>query len=424
MAKEHPKLLISDKKGRISEVPFFDAAGMEAGHFFSLHPKDLVKLHPDSELFMLPERNAVGYDRKSKQFISLEGSYAVSAFAAPGYTAAYSAAYEGSVKSRPLPLFCYAAIASYKGAFYVPAIRVDREKRQELAGMDIRKLKKNRAIFKKLFPKNRLVRHLERCAFSYGCPAAKNFFLKRYEAPLPTSPFCNARCVGCISYQPERRYPVTQPRITFVPKPEEIAEVALHHIYNVKEPVVSFGQGCEGEPLMVGDVLEKAIKLIRSATTKGMINLNTNASRPEAIRRLFGAGLDSIRVSMNSVQEEYYSAYYLPRGYNFRDVLKSIAIAKKNSGFVSVNYLIMPGFNDWRKEARAFVSFLGKTKVDMVQWRNLNYDPREYFRDLKLFVRREDLIGIKNLISMVKKKYPKLMHGYFNPSKARIRRYI
>ena len=36
--------------------------------------------------------------------------------------------------------------------------------------------------------RNRLFRHLETCALTYGCPAAKNLFLCRYEAPLPTSP--------------------------------------------------------------------------------------------------------------------------------------------------------------------------------------------------------------------------------------------
>ena len=67
----------------------------------------------------------------------------------------------------------------------------------------------------------------------------------------------------------------------YVPKyrvtAEEIAEVALFHIDNVDDPVVSFGQGCEGEPLMVADVLEEAILLIRKETSKGIINLNSNS---------------------------------------------------------------------------------------------------------------------------------------------------
>ncbi|MCK4423827.1 MAG: hypothetical protein KAV18_07145 [Candidatus Omnitrophica bacterium] len=48
----------------------------------------------------------------------------------------------------------------------------------------------------------------------------------------------------------------------------------------MRQPVVSFGQGCEGEPLLVYKTLSQAIKLIRKQTKKGTINLNTNASRP------------------------------------------------------------------------------------------------------------------------------------------------
>jgi MoaA/NifB/PqqE/SkfB family radical SAM enzyme len=288
--------------------------------------------------------------------------------------------------------------------------------------MDMRAVRKNVKEFRKIFPKNRLVRHLERCALCYGCPAAKNFFLKRYECPLPTSPACNARCIGCISYQPKKGCSVTQPRITFVPTAEEVAEVALFHIRNVKDPVVSFGQGCEGEPLMVPDVLEKSVKLIRRSTDKGVINLNTNASKPDVIKRLFDAGMDSIRASVSSVREKYYNTYYVPRGYSFRDVVTSIKYAKKAGGFVSINYLVMPGFTDSRGEKEALFRFLGRTKVDMIQWRNLNYDPAAYFKKLKISVKRKDMIGIGALIKETEREFPRLMKGYFNPSRGRIKR--
>ena len=78
--------------------------------------------------------------------------------------------------------------------------------------------------------------------------------------------------------------------------------------------------------------------MIRKITQKGIINVNTNASRPEKIRCLFKAGINSIRVSINSVREDYYNAYYNPQDYTFKDVLGSIKEAKKNGGFVSINY--------------------------------------------------------------------------------------
>ena len=431
MKKETPKLLIADKKGEIYDVPFLEATGMKGGEHFRLASYDLVELHPDSELFVLPGRNPIGYDPSLGKYVELERNplvhekekcSPVAAFLAPGYTSTYSASCLQKAKTRQLPLFSYSAVAFHKGRFYSAGILVDREKRQELKGMDMRLVRKNVKKFRKLFPGNRFVRHLEGCALCYGCPAAKNFFLQRYECPLPTSPTCNARCMGCISYQPEKGCSVTQPRIKFVPAPEEVAEAAIFHIRNVKDPVVSFGQGCEGEPLMVKGILERSIKLIRKATSKGIINLNTNASKPEVIQWLFDAGLDSIRVSMNSFQEPFYTTYYKPRGYGFKDVITSVKYAKKSGKFASINYLVMPGFTDWTKEVKAFLCFLEKTGANMIQWRNLNYDPLAYFNKLKVFPRKEDMIGVRELMGKVKKEFPNVMHGYFNPSRARIKR--
>jgi len=428
MKNHHPKLLVADKKGRVYDVPFL-AAGMKGGEYFRLSSRDLIKLPADSELFMLPGRGPVGFDPDKRSFVRLENNplvknkescYAVAAFLAPGYTATYSSAYTEPKKTEKLPLFSYAAAVLYENEFYAAGVRVDREKRQALSGMNIEKVRENVKLFEKIFPKNRLVRHLETCALTYGCPAAKNFFLKRYEGPLPTSPFCNARCLGCISHQPGACCSVSQPRIKFVPTAREIASVALFHIQNVREGIVSFGQGCEGEPLMVGETLEKAIKLIRKKTSKGIINLNTNASKPDMLRRLFRAGLDSIRVSVNSFQEEYYRKYYKPEDYTFKEVARSIKAAKTKGAFVSINYLVMPGFTDSQKEVNAFCKVLDKQKIDMIQWRNLNYDPIAYFKELGIKPGQNNMIGVDALIRKIKKDYPSLMHGYFNPSHRRI----
>src|SRR5206468_362854 len=111
-------------------------------------------------------------------------------------------------------------------------------------------------------------------------PAARNFFLGRWEAPLPSSPSCNSDCVGCLSFQPpEAGFPSTQNRIQFTPTAEEVAGVACGHLENAPRPVVSFGQGCEGDALMNPGLLVSAITAIRARTKRGTINMNTNGSR-------------------------------------------------------------------------------------------------------------------------------------------------
>ncbi|MFA6321209.1 MAG: radical SAM protein [Candidatus Omnitrophota bacterium] len=412
------RLLIADSKGKIFEHPFLEPAGMEAGNFSRLKPEELLKIPAGSQLFRLPDRNPVGYDRVLNRFVIIDDAFAVAAFASAGHTLTYNTAYSEKNTVKPLPLFSYGACASYKGNTYVAAMQVDKDKRHDTTLINIFQVKKNILKFKKLFPKNRLIRHLEICATVYGCPNAQNFFLSRYEAPLPTSPSCNAGCAGCISYQ-ESKISCSQPRIKFVPSKEEIAEIAIFHIAHVKNPIVSFGQGCEGEPLLQAKLIEDSIKIIRRKTGRGTINLNTNGSKPEAVSKLIDAGLDTIRISLNSARENYYSRYYNPRGYLFKDVIRSTKIAKEKNVFTSINYLTMPGFTDSRDEAAELIRLIETSGIGMIQWRNLNFDPMLYFKILKIDdTKNIEPMGIRQEIYHLTKHFPNLRMGYFNPHKA------
>ena len=266
-------------------------------------------------------------------------------------------------------------------------------------------------------PVNRLREHLEKCALQYGCPAGKNFFLGRYEAPLPTAGHCNARCLGCLSLQKNTGIPHSQDRIAFTPTPQEIVQVAMAHITGVKKSIVSFGQGCEGDPLLAAEVIEPAIRLIRSQTQDGTINMNTNGSRPEILGQLFDSGLDSVRISMNSVREKCYNAYFRPRGYRFADVLRSIETALACQKFVAINYLNSPGFTDSPEESEALAGFLHKYPIHMIQWRNLNFDPTQYWKKMNGVANHGEPIGMENLLNQIQTQFPKLKFGYFNPPK-------
>lgn len=424
-----PHLLFARENGKVYPFPGLEAAGMKAGKFFRLDPAGFLKLPDFSELFRLPGRLPVGFDADGKPSAlafdpyspKKEKIYAVAAFIPPGHAVTHSVSYEEEAGAPPLPLFSYAACVFYNDAFYAAAVPVDADARHDERRMDPAGVERGVGAFKRRFPSNRLVPHLAHCATVSGCANAKNFFLGRFEAPVPTSPVCNAQCQGCISFQPaDRGFPSNQNRIQFVPAPEEIAELALYHIGSVDDPIVSFGQGCEGEPTLSGDTIEKAIRLIRAKTLKGSINMNTNASRPKVIERLFAAGLNSIRVSLNSVREPYYSLYYQPRGYGLADLVASIRAAKNGGGFVSLNYLSMPGFTDSEDEAAALERFIADHGVDMIQWRNLNYDPLQYFRDLGLAGADLRPIGMEELMRRLSRRFPRLRMGYFNPKKEAI----
>jgi MoaA/NifB/PqqE/SkfB family radical SAM enzyme len=253
----------------------------------------------------------------------------------------------------------------------------------------------------------------------YGCPAARNFVLGRWECPLPTSPACNSTCLGCISKQPPASsVRASQDRILFIPEAGEIAEIGIFHLKNAPDPVVSFGQGCEGEPLLAGDRIEGAIRRIRMHTDRGVINLNTNGSKPGVVERLCKAGLDSIRVSLNSAQEIFYNRYYKPRDYSFSDIIKTLQIIREHGKWASINYFIFPGFTDSRREMDALFSFINDTGLNMIQTRNLNIDPEWYIREMELTIpstRPEENAGLLHWLAAVKKEFPRIRTGYFNP---------
>jgi molybdenum cofactor biosynthesis enzyme MoaA len=155
--------------------------------------------------------------------------------------------------------------------------------------------------------------------------------------------------------------------------------------------------------------------LIREKTDQGTINLNTNASLPDRVERLCNAGLDSMRVSINSVRKECYTAYFRPKSYCFEDVVDSIKRARAKGRFVAINYLNCPGFTDCRQEKQALMDFIHDTDINMIQWRNLNFDPRNYIRIMEHAAPGGDPTGMANLIKALSQAFPRLIHGYFNP---------
>ncbi len=376
-----------------------------------------------SELMMLPQRRPIVYNIAYKKFEIIEDNpfdpgekiFPVAVFNSPGYVNRHFSAYDDEAIKDMLPLFSYGAVGFGKNNFRSAALLVDKEPRQDLRQMPRKGIVKGVNQMQKKYPGNRLIRHLETCALQYGCPAGKNFFLKRYEAPLPTSTVCNANCLGCISLQTQNNLCACQERISFTPSPEEIAQVCLEHISHVKNAVVSFGQGCEGDPLTAFKAIEPAIKLVRKKTDQGTINLNTNASLPQKVKKLCLAGLDSMRVSLNSVRENCYQAYFRPGSYQFTDVLESIQAAKQQKKFVSINYLNCPGFTDSQKEFAALKEFIETYKIDMIQWRNLNFDPKRYCSLMSNIEDSGKPLGMETIIKELSLLFPDLKHGYFNP---------
>ena len=402
--------LFADKRGEIFDAPGWGAVGQSGDRLVVCHKADMIPLPPGSELMFLPGRTAMGLQGRS--MLSLpQGRQAVAAILPVGYTRLLLPAYETLPGAPALPLFGYTAVAWERDRIWAAAVRSDENAKWDPAKYNGKDLKRRIDTVHKDLPENRLVEHLAHCSLEWHCCTAQNLFYRRWEAGIPTSPVCNANCLGCISLQPAECCPSPQSRIQFSPTVREVAEIAVYHLSTAPEAIISFGQGCEGEPALAAATIAAAIREVRGKTDRGVLNINTNAGYTEGIRQIADAGIDSLRVSLISAREETHQAYYRS-SYSLADVRASIRYAKQKGCHVSVNLLLFPGLNDQPAEIAAWRVFLAETGVDMIQLRNLNIDPERLREAVPFFT--ESGLGIPAMVRTLQEALPRLKFGSFS----------
>ena len=418
---QSPFVLYADQDGNVFEDMSLYACGRSGFYAQAVPAEEWIELPDGGDLYNLPGRKSVGIDVETGEMRICDKGMAVAAFIPPAYTGTYLASFVNEPDAPTLPLFCYTAVGWQNGAFVVPAIRIEQDIRQECQGFDQESVNQGVLELLERYPQNRLVEHLaQNCALTYTCPAARNYFMGRWECPVPTSPACNSNCIGCISFQPEEESIVSShDRLDFKPTAGEIVEFTVDHLTSAPYPIISFGQGCEGEPLLMWETIREAILQIRNFTDKGSININTNGSKPEAVEALCKAGLNSIRVSTNSAREWLYNAYYLPNNYQFQDIIDSLKVVNRYGGWTSINYFVLPGVTDSVEEYEALRTLIRDTELNMIQWRNFSIDPDWYFEKVNM-PEIEESIGVRQMMQLLQDEFPTLKFGYFNPPIERI----
>ena len=379
-----------------------------------LEAADLIPLPDGVTLSMMPDRLAVGLKRSGEQQVLPQSrGWAAAALLPIGYTRTFLPAYEKVPGTDPLPFFGYSAVAGMNGRLYVAAVQTDDPRKWHPRAFDKRTLTRLVRQKQAAYPGNRVVAQHAHCALDYSCPTASNLFFGRWEMAIAVSPGCNARCVGCISKQEEEDLISPQDRLTFIPTVDEIVEVAVPHLEQAEDAIVSFGQGCEGEPLLQYRRIEQAIKAMRARTEKGVININTNASNPRWLQRLYDAGLDTIRASTISGHPETYTAYYRPIGYSFADVKESLKRARDAGVYSSINLLCFPGMIDREREIEALLSLLKETGLRLIQLRNLNIDPEVLLPRMPALESMGKASGMRTMIEILKREVPGVEIGNF-----------
>jgi wyosine [tRNA(Phe)-imidazoG37] synthetase (radical SAM superfamily) len=415
------KLLLAEPSGRVIEHPWLLATTRSDESLAPAlgHP---IPLPEGGRLAHLPGRVPVGADPDSGQLVPLthfehQGRrfvpHAVGAVLPPGYTRTLL---PGEVKQGGpvLPQWAYTAAAWSPRGPVVWALRTERRTHWRSDRFSTPELRPQIETHFARLPDNAVLRQLKTCALVYRCFTSQNTFYGRDEGAIPASVMCNAACVGCISEQPPSGPPASHQRLEHGPTAEEMAAVGIWHLEHATgRTMISFGQGCEGEPLTRWPVIAEAIRRIRARTRRGSINLNTNGSLTRGLGALLDAGLDAVRISLNSAHPELYAAYYQPRHFAWDDVEASVALARRKQAYLALNLLVFPGVTDREGEVEALCRLVRRYRVDQVQTRPLAIDPLQYVELARGTGAGGAALGVPELLRRLQRAQPGLVVGNF-----------
>ena len=416
-----PYMLYADQEGRIYDHPYYRMAGLSGRGPARIGSEDLLLLPEFSKLFYIPGCPPVGLDPETGKYImvpkaetkqGMSPCFGVAAFFEPGIVRTHLPAVDYGSKDYNLPMWAYTAVGFRDDQYWAAGFVIEDNLRWDPRNYDDLDLVPAIEKYRKEVRDGPLVEHLVQCATVNHCFAAKNLFLGRWEGPIPVSQACDASCLGCLSFQPDHLCEESHQRLSFRPSRDEIVDIAVAHLERAPHAIMSFGQGCEGEPLTEYELIAESIREIRERTGAGTINLNTNGSRPDRVRRVAEAGLDSIRISLNSPREEFYRAYYRPKNYHFSDVVESITAAGEMGLYTMVNYLVFPGISDQEAEIDAMLGLVERTRLNFLHLKNLCIDPALYLAAMPEEESRG--VGMKRMADTLKNACPDLQLGYFN----------
>ncbi|HWP98376.1 MAG TPA: radical SAM protein [Syntrophomonadaceae bacterium] len=413
------RTLFANEKGEICDDPMTGMLGRSGNEWVEPSPEEMMPLPGGSTLVLVPGHFPVGIGGNGETcalqadpYQPDQRAWAVAALLPQGFTRTLIPACVGLPDAPELPILGYAAVGLKGEQTYVAAIQSDEHRKWHPIHYNTEGLPQRITAFLKRCADNRIYKQLARCALRYSCFTAQNIFYQRWEGGIPTMPSCNARCLGCISER-HGMSQAPQNRLDFIPDAREISEVAINHLSKARDGIISFGQGCEGEPSLNAHRLADAIRITRQHTEKGTINMNSNAGNTTGVKLLCDAGLQALRVTIFSGREENYNRYHEPVGYGLSDVLNSICYARDKGVFVSLNLLVFPGFTDRESEMEALLSLIQKGGVNMIQLRNLNIDPGCLMEN---FPSQEAGMGMAEFLHQLRLAAPDLRLGSYTHS--------
>ena len=343
----------SDRSGRVFVSADYGATALDGETPAALDRA--IPLPPDAELVPLADRAAVGIDRRGQPRPLGPSRWALAAILRPGHLRTHLPACDPAADVTPLEPLPYAAVAADQaGEIVVAAVApvhapVPPGPADDLAALITERLRSE--------PSNRLLRQLARCAREYTCPAARNAFLGRGECALPIGATSNDQAGPIVALRRRDERAPTEPaamRATAA----DVAVVANAH-FRAGGTSVSFGQACEGDPLVLARTIAEAVGLM-TRPDRTEIVIRTNGSSAAALGRVADAGIDHVIVALASVHGPTYERVHAPIGHRWTDVRASLREAASRKLALTIELLSLPGLTDRDTEASALVALLGE----------------------------------------------------------------
>ena len=345
----------SDRSGRVFVSADYGATALDGGLAAAL--ERAIPLPADARLLPLPDRAAIGIDRRGLPRPLGPARWALGAILRPGHLRTHLPAADAAAEAPPLEPLPYAAVAAGPGGELVVAAvalgapAVAAPEHADLASRITGRLRAE--------PSNRLLRQLARCAKEYECPAARNAFLGRGECALPIGAPPSEQAGPAVALRRREERAPADPSAMHATAADVAAVTAAH--FAAGGSSVSFGQACEGDPLGNVRTVTDALALItRPAVARGQLILRTSGSSAAALARVADAGIDRVVVALASAHGPTYERVHGPTGHRWSDVRASLREATARKLPLTLELLTLPGLTDRESEARALVALLGE----------------------------------------------------------------
>lgn len=192
-------------------------------------------------------------------------------------------------------------------------------------------------------------------------------------------------------------------------KASEIVVTHLPDLSHIRPIIELFEKNSINHVLTLKNIFDDTlINKIRSQSTT--VNIEVESYNVETGKKIQFLETDAITFIINSFNPDFYQ-----NKNSFDNLIRLFEIAEKNNLYISINLNTLPGFTDLSKEWEKMQEFLTTFKIEHLKLRHMAISPDNFFSEHR--IENSEILGLKNMLKYIKKKFKTLKIGYFSRSR-------